>query len=235
MKKTLRRTQDKVAIFDIDGTIFRSSLLIELTEAMIQGGVFKPKVRDIYAKAYKKWLDRKGPYGEYIDAVVRAFGINIKGVSAERFFEIAKQVADFHKDRTYRYTRDLIQILKKKGYYLLAISHSPLAVLKDFCQKIGFDKVYGRIHEIDERGRLTGGTMYLDLISDKAKILERAIEKEGLTLKDSVGVGDTESDIRFLRMVKNPICFNPNSGLYKHAKKVGWKVVVERKDVIFEI
>ncbi len=233
MKRT--KVLKKVAIFDIDGTIFRSSLLIELTEAMIQGGVFKPKVRDVYAQAYKKWLDRKGPYGEYIDAVVKAFEANIAGVPAEKFFEISKQVADFHKDRTYRYTRDLIQVLKKKGYYLLAISHSPLSALKDFCQNLGFDKVYGRMHEIDEHDKLTGGTLHLELINDKAKILERALEKENLTLKGSVGVGDTESDIRFLRMVKNPICFNPNSGLYKHAKKAGWKIVVERKDVIFEL
>lgn len=225
----------KVAIFDIDGTIFRSSLLIELTEAMIQAGVFKPKVKDIYAKAYKKWLDRKGPYGEYIGAVVQAFEANIKGVPAERFFEISKQVADFHKDRTYRYTRDLIRKLKKKGYYLLAISHSPLSALKDFCQKLGFDKVYGRMHEIDDHDKLTGGTLHLELISDKSKILQRAIEKENLTLKGSVGVGDTESDISFLKMVDRPICFNPNSGLYKRAKKSGWKVVVERKDVIFQI
>src|SRR3990172_10152504 len=154
-RKALGRAQHKVAVFDIDGTIFRSSLLIELTEAMIQAGVFKPKVKDIYAKAYKKWLDRKGPYGEYIGAVVKAFEANIKGVPAEKFFEISKQVADFHKDRTYRYTRDLIGELKKKGYYLLAISHSPLSALKDFCQKLGFDKVYGRMHEIDDHDKLT--------------------------------------------------------------------------------
>lgn len=225
----------KVAIFDIDGTIFRSSLLIELTEAMIQQGIFKKSVKNIYAKAYKKWQDRKGPYGEYIMAVVKAFESNMKGMRAKDFFRISKEVADFHKDRTYRYTRQLIKDLKKKGYYMLAISHSPLSVLKDFCVNIGFNKVYGRMHDIDANDRLTGGTMHLEIINDKSKTLQRAIEKEGLTLKDSVGVGDTESDIRFLEMVKHPICFNPNSGLYKHAKKVGWKVVVERKDVIFEL
>jgi len=34
-----------------------------------------------------------------------------------------------------------------------------------------------------------------------AKVLLRAVEKEGLTLAGSVGVGDTESDIAFLKMV----------------------------------
>jgi phosphoserine phosphatase len=73
------------------------------------------------------------------------------------------------------------------------------------------------------------------LIFNKANVLRRAVEKENLTLKDSVGVGDTESDYSFLEMVENPICFNPNSKLLRHAKRNDWRVVVERKDVIYEI
>src|SRR3989344_5893359 len=233
--KAFRRAQRKVAVFDIDGTIFRSSLLIELTEALIQVRIFKPKVKDIYVRAYKKWLERRGPYEEYIGAVVKAFEKNIKGVSADNFFKISEQVADFHKNRVYCYTRDLIKELKRKGYYILAISNSPLSTLKNFCKKLGFNKVYGRFYEINAAGKLTGETTHLDLISDKAKILLRAVEKEGLILRGSVGVGDTESDIRFLRLVEKPVCFNLNARLYQHAKKAGWKVGVERKDVIYEL
>jgi phosphoserine phosphatase len=36
-------------------------------------------------------------------------------------------------------------------------------------------------------------------------------------------------------MVSEPICFNPNAALYAQAKRMGWKVVVERKDVIYEL
>src|SRR4030042_104870 len=166
----------KVAIFDIDGTVFRSSLLIELTDALIQEGVFSSKVIKLYSQAYGNWLNRKGSYEEYIEAVV-----------------------------------------------------------KEFIQKMDFDKIYGRIYEIDKQKRLTGNVLHLELINDKAEILKRAIEKEKLTIKGSVGVGDTESDIAFLKMVEKPICFNPNRKLYQHAKRVGWKIVVERKDVVYNL
>ncbi|OGZ17984.1 MAG: hypothetical protein A2V72_00625 [Candidatus Nealsonbacteria bacterium RBG_13_37_56] len=225
----------KVAIFDIDGTVFRSSLLIELTDALIQEGVFSSKVIKLYSQAYGNWLNRKGSYEEYIEAVVKAFIQNIKGVSYNEFSRIAKKVAVFHKDRTYQYTRDIIKSLKKKNYYLLAISNSPQMVVKEFCQKMDFDKIYGRIYEIDKQKRLTGNVLHLELINDKAEILKRAIEKEKLTIKGSVGVGDTESDIAFLKMVEKPICFNPNRKLYQHAKRVGWKIVVERKDVVYNL
>jgi len=225
----------KVAIFDIDGTIFRSSLLIELTDALVQEGIFSLKVRKAYNLAYKRWLDRKGPYEDYIEAVVKVFKKNIKGVRRKDFSKISKKVVAFHKNRVYRYSRDIIEDLKGKNYYLLAISHSPQMIVKEFCQKLGFDKVYGQIYEVNAGGKFTGKISYLELIADKSEILKRAVSKENLTLLGSIGVGDTESDIAFLKMVERPICFNPNKKLFQYAKRSNWEVVVERKDVIYFI
>jgi len=225
--------KSKVAIFDIDGTIFRSSLLIELVEALINNGLFPLKTKNIYASAYKDWSNRQGSYEDYINAVIVAYEKNIKGVSHEAYLKITKQVVTDNKDRVYRYTRDLIKDLKKKNYYLLAISNSPKEVVQSFCHELGFDKVYGREYEVVDK-RFTGQILHLDLISDKAKMLQHALAKEELTLVDSIGVGDSEGDITLLKMVENPICFNPNSKLYVKAKRLGWKVVVERKDVIYE-
>jgi phosphoserine phosphatase len=101
---------------------------------------------------------------------------------------------------------------------------------------MGFDKVYGRLLELDARARrFTGKGLFTELIFDKAKVLRRAAEKGGLTMRGSVGVGDTESDIPFLKLVDRPICFNPNKALYRAARRHGWPVVVERKDVIYEM
>jgi HAD superfamily hydrolase (TIGR01490 family) len=224
----------KLAIFDIDGTIFRSSLLIELVEALIKERIFKPSVLKIYKKAKEKWLDRKGEYDDYIDAVVNAFRRNLKGVAYNDFLKVAKKVVASNKDRVYRFTRDLVKDLKKKKYYLLAISNSPQTMAKEFSNYLGFDKVYGRLYGLDDNNKFNGEIMFIDLISDKAKILKRAVEKENLTLNGSIGVGDTESDIRFLKLVDNPICFNPNKKLFNYAKKKKWSIVVERKNVIYK-
>ena len=224
----------KVAIFDIDGTIFRSSLLIELTEALVEAKVFPESAREVYEKEYRAWRDRKESYESYIAAVVRSFMRHIKGVHYGEFADIAERVVAHQKDRVYRYTRDLVASLKKEGYFLLAISQSPKTILDEFSEKFGFDKVYGRIYEIGPQDRFTGMVADLHLIENKANIVRRAVEKEGLTLEGSVGVGDTEGDVPFLELVTTPICFNPNGKLYKHAKRMRWKVVVERKDVVYE-
>ncbi len=233
MKKVFRQAQHKVAIFDIDGTIYRSSFLVEIVDALIQEGIFPKRVALDYAKAYKMWIERRGSYEVYINDLLKVFFRNIRGVRKIAFLKIARKVVYFHKNRIYTYTRDLTKELKKKNYYLLAISNSPREVVEVFCKNLGFDKVYGRIYGTDKKGRLTGEGIYFDLMDDKSKVLRRAVEKEALTLKGSVGVGDTDSDIPFLKMVEHPICFNPNERLYQYAKRAGWKIVVERKDVIY--
>jgi len=225
----------KVAIFDIDGTVFRSSLFIELVDKLIKEGLFHSSVSKEYEGQFLSWSNREGAYDEYINAVIDSFMVHIKGVHYKDFLDVAEKIVETEQQKVYRYTRNLVKDLKEKRYYLLAISQSPKAILEGFCKGMGFDKVYGRIYKLGPQDRFTGSVASLHLIANKANIVKRAVEKENLTLKDSIGVGDTDGDISFLEMVDYPICFNPNKKLFKHAKRLGWKIVVERKDVVYEI
>lgn len=225
----------KVAIFDIDGTIFRSSLLIELVEVLIELGLFPVSVRADYEKEKVKWLDREGDYEAYIMAVVKVFMKNLKGLPYSEFLRASELVVARYRHRTYKFTEDLIKELKEEGYFLLAISKSPKGTLDLFCKDVGFDKTYGMLYETGPSELFTGNVIDEHLIANKSNIVRRACEKEGLTLEGSVGVGDTEGDITFLELVERPICFNPNLKLYKYAKRMGWETVIERKDVIYKL
>lgn len=231
----MQERKQKVAVFDVDGTIFRSSLLIQLVNTLIEDGVFPKEARRVYEREYEKWLNREGGYQEYINAVVQAFNKYLKGVHYGALADAAEEVVEAQWKRVYRYTRGLLDDLKKRDYYLLAVSHSPKTVLDKFCPRMGFDKAYGIVYEIGPQELFTGKMLEEHLILNKAAILKRAVEKENLTLAHSIGVGDTESDIPFLELVAQPICFNPNLNLYRYAKRMKWKVVVERKDVVYEI
>ena len=226
----------KVAFFDIDGTLFRSSLLIELVSSLIREGKFPKEAQEEYREAHEAWRNREGDYETYIDEVIKTFMRHIKGVHYGEFADIGRGVVAVQRRRVYRYTRDLIGSLKQDNYFVIAISHSPKTVLDDFCMQYGIDKVYGRVYEIGPQDRFTGLVSDEHLIKNKANIVKRIIDNNPhLTLEDSVGVGDTESDIPLLEMVRHPICFNPNQVLYKHAMHMKWEVVVERKDVIYHL
>jgi HAD superfamily hydrolase (TIGR01490 family) len=225
-----------VAFFDIDGTVFRSSLLIELVEELVKAEVFPPEARDGYRDAHTKWRNREGDYETYIKAVVTVYMHYIKGVHYGDLSDVGKRVVAIQSKRVYRYTRDLIAELKQKGYYIVAISQSPKTVLDAFCKAYGFDKVYGRIYEIGPQDRFTGVMTDVHLIENKATIVKRVFENNpNLTPQGSMAVGDTDGDISLLEAVEQPICFNPNQALYTVAKRNGWQVIVERKDVIYHL
>jgi HAD superfamily hydrolase (TIGR01490 family) len=226
----------KVAFFDVDGTIFRSSLLIEIVEQFIKDGVFPKDAEDIYHDSYRAWRNREGTYEAYIDDIIEAFVMHIKGVHYGVLADVGRQVVAIQSKRVYRYTRDLITELKKDGYMLVAISQSPKTILDDFCEQYGFDKVYGRMYEIGPQDRFTGVVSDEHLIKNKANIVKRVFEKNPeLSREGSIAVGDTEGDIPLLESVEKAICFNPNQALYTQAKRSGWEVVVERKDMIYRL
>lgn len=225
-----------VAFFDVDGTIFRSSLLIEIVEALIREGVYPPEAEDMYLDSLRAWRNREGGYDDYIADVISAFLTHMKGVHYGDFADVGRRVVAIQSKRVYRYTRDLVKDLKTQGYYLVAISQSPKTLLDEFCEQYGFDKVYGRVYEIGPQDRFTGAVLEEHLIKNKANIVKRVFERQPeLSHKKSLAVGDTDGDISLLESVTRAICFNPNAALYTHAKRNGWEVVVERKDVIYKL
>ncbi len=224
-----------VAFFDIDGTVFRSSLLVELVEQLINEEVFPPEAALQYESELQVWRAREGEYEAYIEAVIATFLHHIKGVHYATFVEIGKHIVAQQSKHVYRYTRDLIAELKQQNYYLVAISQSPKTILDEFCMQYGFDKVYGRFYEIGPQDRFTGVVIDEHLIKNKANIVNRVFDRNAvLSRKHSLAVGDTEGDIPLLESVEQPICFNPNERLYTFAKRAGWTVVVERKNVIYK-
>ena len=52
------------------------------------------------------------------------------------------------------------------------------------------------------------------MIDHKDRMLKYLVKKFNLSLKGSIGVGDTEGDVPVLKLVDKPICFNPNKNFY---------------------
>lgn len=221
-----------VAIFDLDGTIFRSSLTIELNNKLIEHGVFPKTVEKEIEEYYENWLNRKGEYEEYLDELVSIFNARIKGRLQYDIKKASEAVIEEQKDRVYRYTRDLVRQLKKT-HMLVAISGSPMEVVELFARLWDFEVYQGSEYEVDDEGRYTG-VLLRNSAQDKKILLEELCGVHAFEMKGSVGVGDTESDVGFLEEVERPICFNPNKTLFGIAQEKGWEIVVERKNVVYQ-
>lgn len=226
----------KLGIFDIDGTIFRSSLLVELINGLVDAHIIPSKARLEMEDDYLNWVNRTGDYESYIQKVINIHVKYITGCKRSAVEAVAEQVVSWQKQRLYRYTRNLIAELKKKDYYLLCISGSPTYIVSRFAKAMGFKSYFGSEYEV-KKGVFTGKVLNLDTFYKKAFVLQEFLRHNKLNadLKNSYAIGDTESDIPILEVVGNPVAINPNRRLAEHAQKNGWQVVVERKDVIYNI
>ncbi|HBO17180.1 MAG: HAD-superfamily subfamily IB hydrolase, TIGR01490 [Candidatus Moranbacteria bacterium GW2011_GWE2_35_2-] len=225
----------RIAIFDIDGTIFRKNLHFELINELVWMKVFPREVRGDLTRLYTSWLEHKGTYEDYRVALVRLYEKHIAGKKKKDVIEASRIVVPFHKNRTYVFVEKLIEKLRKDNFCIIAISGSPLEIVEEFnLQHLRFEKVFGSTYKIDKKEIYTGAAEF-EPTKDKGQVLRQYVFENNLTLEGSFGVGDTESDAGFLDLVDNPIAFNPNYNLKNIAEEKGWRIVVEKKDVIYEI
>jgi len=232
MKKMKKK--EKIAIFDIDGTIFRKNLAFELIDELAWMKIFDISVRNELVCLYSRWLNHEGAYEEYRKALVTLYAENLKGCRQKEIIEASKKAMPFYKDRTFIFTNQLITKLKKENYNIIAISGSPSEIVEEYNRYLKFDAVFGSVYETTEQGFYTGKAAFEPTIH-KGHVAKQYALENGLTFKDSYGIGDTESDAKFLEIVENPIAFNPNLNLKKIAEEKGWRIVVEKKDVIYDI
>ncbi|OGL66201.1 hypothetical protein A3B21_01925 [Candidatus Uhrbacteria bacterium RIFCSPLOWO2_01_FULL_47_24] len=225
----------KLAVFDVDGTIFRSSLTRRLFSYLVNEGIFSKGAREEVDPYLRAWLNRKGSYDVYLEKLVKVFIAHIRGKKQSDIRRISRKIVSSEKSHVYRFTRDLILELKKKNYFIVAISGSPFEIVRWYNRFLRFDKTYGWVLETDKSGRYTGNMKYIYSVRNKHLLIKHVLEKYNVTLRGSIAVGDTESDISMFEIVDRPIAFNPSSGLYQVAKKKGWEIVVERKDVVYKL
>jgi HAD superfamily hydrolase (TIGR01490 family) len=223
-----------LAVFDVDGTLFRRGLLPALTRRLVEEGVFSERVREELSEDYYAWVERRGSYDTYDRLVMELFLRELEGISVAELQRCAIAEVEAHGRRLHMYTRDVALRLKQAGYQLIAISGSPQEILDLFLKPLGFDRAWGTVLAQDARGRYTGEVLQ-NPFGNKRRVLEQFAGDAGVSLEGSVGVGDTLSDVGFLELVQTPIAFNPNRGLFEVARQQSWPIVVERKDVIYNL
>ena len=224
----------KFAVFDVDGTLIRWQLYHAVAEALAKGGLLDPKTHQTIRDARMLWKKRThaDAFKTYEKRLIEAYDRLITQLTPTQMEKAANTVFNEYKDQVYTYTRDLIASLQAKNYFLLAISGSQTEIVDKIAKHWGFSDWVGSRY-VQKNGRYTGAKIVAS--ADKAAVLDKLVKKHQLTYAGSIAVGDSASDIKMLEIVETPIAFNPEENLFNHAKKHGWKIVVERKNVVYQL
>lgn len=224
----------KFAVFDIDGTLIRWQLYHAVTNELARQGLLGPDAYDMLHEARMHWKRREHDqaFSTYEQAVIELYENALQNIPPAQFDTTVEKVAQEYRSQVYTYTRDLAASLKQQGYVLLAISGSHQELVKHVAEQYAFDDWVGTQYERTAE-RFTGKKFIAS--HDKKTVLQKLIKKHNLTLDGSYAVGDSKSDAVMLEMVEHPIAFNPDQTLLAIAQKHGWRVVVERKNVTYEL
>jgi HAD superfamily hydrolase (TIGR01490 family) len=222
------------AVFDIDGTLVRWQLYHAIADQLVKDRYIDPeaftKIRD--ARLIWKRREHADSFKQYEIQLVKLYDEVMRKITPAQFDEAIEKVFEEYKDQAYAYTRNLVGDLKKHGYLLFAISGSQTEIVGKIASYYGFDDFVGTTY-VREGIKFTGEAIMP--LGRKDEVLKELADQYKVSWKDSVAVGDSEGDIKMLELVEKPIAFNPDRSLFAHAKSKGWLIVVERKNVTYEL
>lgn len=231
----------RAAFFDIDGTIYREGLITEVFKKMvnyeyIDGSKWYNEVRP----AFLDWDKRMGDYDIYLLKMVDIYVEAVKNLSEEQVSYVAKRVIEQKGDRVYTFSRERIKWHQNHGEKVIAISGSPIELVKEMSGKYGMDDYRGTIYEKNATGHYTGEVVPMWDAASKRKALLELVEKYNIDLDESYAYGDTSGDLIMLKMVGHPYAINPTKELLSKIKedeelKKKITIIVERKDVTYKL
>ncbi|MGM0396069.1 MAG: HAD family hydrolase [Bacillota bacterium] len=233
MKKT-------AAFFDIDGTIFRNSLMIEHFRKLIAFEIINPEVwYTKVKKAYDDWEKRYADFEEYLEILAGVYLDELKGIKREHIEFVANNVIDSNWDMVYKYSRGQIEWHKNMGHEVFFISGSPDFLVSKMAEKYGATEYRGTKYLVDSNNCYTGEIIRMWDSTSKKKVLDEIIEKYNVDLVTSYAYGDTIGDLSMLRRMGNPVAINPNRDLIMEIKADEYlskqiTIIVERKNVIYK-
>lgn len=229
------------AFFDIDGTIYREGLITEVFKKIIKYELVEESkwYREV-RPAFLKWDKRQGDYDTYLLKMVDIYTEAIMGVSQYHIDYIAKKVIEQKGDRVYTFTRERIKYHKDQGHIVMAISGSPVELVREMSMKYHMDDYRGTIYKLDENGEYNGDIIPMWDSESKHNAISELIEKYDIDLTKSFAYGDTSGDFNMLNLVGNPYAINPTRELLtkimnSNEIKDKIKVIVERKDVTYNL
>lgn len=227
------------AFFDIDGTIFRDSLMVAnfrklVKHEVIDNKIYYNEVREVE----ENWVRRYKEYDEYIEILARIYAENLKGIDMHYLNFIADKTIEDSFEDIYKYSRSRLEWHHEQGHSIFFISGSPDFLVSRMAMKYNATDYRGTTYFADENNGFSGRISKMWNSENKVIAMNELVELYEIDLESSYAYGDTNGDISMLKSVGNPIAINPSNELLQGIKNDKYlsektQIIVERKDNIY--
>ena len=217
-------TGKKVAFFDVDGTLLKSTIVhCYIWMRSLQMPFFLKHL----------WLIGFLPkivYYLILDSISRTrfnqvFYRNYRGLEVAEMKALATEMFEaYMRPKIFAEAVSQIQEHKEQGTAVVLVTGSLDFVIQPIADYLAVDAVLApQLRE--QNGQFTGALTTAPLIGEaKAKAMRNYAEQHEISLEESYAYGDSQSDLPMLECVGNPIVVNPGKSFRQKALKSGWEI-----------
>jgi HAD superfamily hydrolase (TIGR01490 family) len=223
--------RSKVAVLDVDGTLYSGALGVELLRALVERAACDVErareVFDLVARYRRGEIDHATLSAE----AYLAYGRTLAGASVEEVQRIARSTWQQERSGLFPFVGSLVATLKHKGFTVVLISGSPNEMICEIAADVGAPHFCGALFAV-KGGVYTGeASLRSGALGAKSDILKRLLEGDDVDLAASFAMGDSLADVALFQMIGKPMTFEPTPELLAVARENGWPVA-SRHDVL---